>query len=50
MKKHTPIAVGMTLNRKCERLTICVCYGIQWRTASMCLSVITTNRLHSERL
>src|ERR1700756_1943319 len=22
MKKHTPIAVGLTLNKKCERLTI----------------------------
>lgn len=22
MKKHTPMAVGLTLNRKCERLTI----------------------------
>ena len=30
MKKHTAMAVGLTLNRKCERLTIGLDMGDKW--------------------
>ena len=30
MKKRTPMAVGLTLNRKCERLTIGLDLGDKW--------------------
>jgi transposase len=36
MKKHTPMAVGLTLNRKCERLTI----GLDLGDRSSCYCVL----------
>lgn len=30
MKKHTPLSVGLTLNRKCEQLTIGLDLGDKW--------------------
>jgi transposase len=36
MKKHTPMSVGLTLNRKCERLTI----GLDLGDRSSCYCVL----------